>query len=369
MEPQAQSKILIVDDDPMNVYILKEILGSHYELSTADTGEEALKIAEEFKADLILLDIMMPDLDGYELCRRFRENQSLAFTKIILVSAKSMLKDRLEGYKTGADDYITKPFDPEELKAKVAVFLRLKSVEEIERVKDDIINVFSHETRTPLNAIIGFSRILEESADLPEVEREAVIHIRESGRELMEMVEKTILLSNLRKGGWALRPRRVSLRTLVDIVEVKLTGLLEEESISINNQLEADLILEMDEELMVTAVAFVMDNAVKFSPEGSSLKISAERDERGLYLNIRDYGKGVPEDKLKTLFTEFLVEDVTHHGRGHGLGLSIVYHVMKLHGGDVQARNNPDGIGCTFVLFFPRNLIPESLGPGGESAV
>ena len=124
---QPRSRILVVDDSPTNIKIAKVTLGEIYHLATAVTGEEALQIAPDFQPDVILLDIMMPGIDGYEVCREIRGNPALRNTKIIMVSAKAMVSERLEGYEAGADDYITKPFEEDELLAKVRVFLRLKS--------------------------------------------------------------------------------------------------------------------------------------------------------------------------------------------------------------------------------------------------
>src|SRR5438128_6009709 len=123
-------KILIVDDNATNIAILEELLSDHYKLHSARSGEEALAALEEFRPDLILLDIMMPGIDGYETCRRIRANPARKNVKVIMVSAKAMVSERLKGYEAGADDYITKPFEEDELLAKVQVYLRLKSVEE-----------------------------------------------------------------------------------------------------------------------------------------------------------------------------------------------------------------------------------------------
>src|SRR6266705_2169784 len=125
------NRILIVDDHPINVAILEEILGDDYPLQTATCGEEALAIAPDFQPALILLDIMMPGIGGYETCRRLRAHPALRYSKIIMVSARALVAERLQGYDVGADDYITKPFDEEELVAKVRVYLRLRSLEEV----------------------------------------------------------------------------------------------------------------------------------------------------------------------------------------------------------------------------------------------
>src|SRR5215813_382048 len=131
------SRILIVDDHPTNVAILEEILGEHYTLKTPTCGEEALAIALDFKPALILLDIMMPEIGGYETCRRLRGHPDLCHIKMIMVFARALAAERLQGYEAGADDYITKPFDEEELVAKVWVHMRLRSLEEVEQFTSD----------------------------------------------------------------------------------------------------------------------------------------------------------------------------------------------------------------------------------------
>lgn len=124
-------KILAVDDDLANLNIISEILSDDYVIEIAESGESALEIAENFLPDLVLLDIMMPGIDGYEVCKKLRTSTKLSNTKILFLSAKELLEDRLYGYDVGGDDYITKPFDEEELVAKIKVFLRLKYEEEI----------------------------------------------------------------------------------------------------------------------------------------------------------------------------------------------------------------------------------------------
>ena len=122
-----KTRILVVDDDPMNLKFLKEILADQYNVESALSGEEALEIIVDFVPEILLLDIMMPGIDGYEVCKRIRANKKLANMKILLVSAKAMLNEKLMGYEVGADDYITKPFEHEELLAKIKIFIRLST--------------------------------------------------------------------------------------------------------------------------------------------------------------------------------------------------------------------------------------------------
>lgn len=129
---QEKSKILAVDDNSINLAVIEELLGSQYNLMTVSTGIDALKVAQEFRPDLIILDIMLHGMDGYEVCQQIRKSSSLRHTKIIIVSAKAMTSERLKGYQVGADDYLTKPFDGEELLAKVCAHLHPKPIEAIQ---------------------------------------------------------------------------------------------------------------------------------------------------------------------------------------------------------------------------------------------
>lgn len=125
----TKQKVLIVDDEPRNQRIIAETLDELVECRNASSGEEALEALGAFTPDLVLLDIMMPGIDGYEVCRKIRADSKYALIKIILVSGKAMIEERLKGYEVGADDYMTKPFEPEELLAKAKVFLRLIQAE------------------------------------------------------------------------------------------------------------------------------------------------------------------------------------------------------------------------------------------------
>lgn len=129
----GESKILIIDDNTTSLKFLSELLGSKYELATAECGAEGLKIAERFQPDVILLDVMMPEMDGFQVCEAIRKNELLSTTKILFLSAASQMTQKLKGYEVGGDDYITKPYDRDEVVAKIKVFMRLKYQEEIAR--------------------------------------------------------------------------------------------------------------------------------------------------------------------------------------------------------------------------------------------
>lgn len=164
----SRGRILGVDDHPTNLAVLAEVFEG-YELKLAGSGEQALKEAEAFAPDVVLLDIMMPGIDGYDVCRQMRRHPKLGKAKIIMVSAKAMVAERLAGYKAGADDYVTKPFDDEELLAKVRVFLRMKSAEAANDEICQLLEFISSEADRPLKDLAGRAEMLlsnvEENAD------------------------------------------------------------------------------------------------------------------------------------------------------------------------------------------------------------
>ena len=354
MPNTKKSRILVVDDDPVNLLVIEEILSEHFELACASTGEDAVSIASVFKPDLVLIDLLVQDGSGYNICRLLKSNTKLKFTKIILVSTKALLKDRLFGYQAGADDYIARPFDPDELIAKARVFIRLKSVEEVDRAKDDLINLFSHETRTPLNAIIGFARLLAESPAIPEDEQEFVKTIIESGMSLLSLSNKAIMISTLRQEGRTITRFEASLRNLIDNSISDVPESFKLKNIQIINECKDETSIFIDEHMVEVAFAFVIENAMKFSEAGTKVSVTQEFDQTNgnLKVSVCDQGCGITHERLSDIFDEFGVEDVAHHSRGHGLSLSIVKMVMEAHEGTVVAMPNPEGKGSKFTLTF-----------------
>src|SRR5262245_6630289 len=209
-------RILIVDDHPTNLAVLEELLGETYPLTSATSGEEALALAVEVAPVLILLDVMMPGINGYETCRRLRALPTLHPPKIIMLSAKAMVAERLRGYEAGADDYVTKPFDPQELLAKVRVYLQLQSLEEVEQLKSQMLALLNHEMRTPLNGITAPLQLLSMDADMAAAERQLLLEMAvHSATRLERLCEKVATLSAMRAGDWTLQCVTVDLREVV----------------------------------------------------------------------------------------------------------------------------------------------------------
>jgi DNA-binding response OmpR family regulator len=186
-------KILVVDDELRNLAIVEELLEG-YDVEVALTGEEALEKSKRMRPDLILLDVMMPGMDGYEVCRRIKATGETRTSKVIFVSGKAMIEERLVGYAAGGDDYIAKPFDHAELLAKIRVYLRLKVAEDEARQKSDSLRIVAMGAESPLRLLMTAAKdMVRASADLPQ----------EVGKRLEQIVIHGALVAEYLKRGLA----------------------------------------------------------------------------------------------------------------------------------------------------------------------
>jgi two-component system, sensor histidine kinase and response regulator len=343
-----------VDDNPRNLAILRKLLAGEFNLLTASTGEEALQVAPAFRPDLVLLDIMMPGINGYETCRRLRQCRELAGTKIIIVSAKAMTSERLEGYAAGADDYMTKPFDPDEMLAKARVYARLKSMEEMDRLKSDLLSLLSHETGTPLTNMLGPLMLLKEMPLADEQRRLA--EMAESGaRRLHRMIEKILLLAQLKADAIEFRPAVEPLERVARAAVENLREKAEETGVSMEVAAEPDVTAEIDADHLRQAVEALLDNAIRFSPSGGRVVLRVFTTETGAAMNVADGGPGISAEVLPRLFEAFVVDDIRHHSKGCGLSLATVRTIVERLGGRVSVTSEP-GAGALFRIDLPHRV-------------
>jgi len=346
------NKILAIDDEMINIHLYSDILAQKdYELETAFNGEEALKKLESFSPDLILMDVMMPGMNGYEVCQRVRNMPRHRFTKIIMISACTDLDERLQGYHAGADDYMTKPIEKEEFLAKINVFIKLKKSEELDQLKSDLLTLFSHETKTPLNAIFGFSGLLKESPNLSNTEKKYVENMIKAGNHLLTFVDKTILLCELKKD-YNLETSLQYLNDNLDEIILQYREASMKKNVAIK-QFNSDRVqLQADWILLYKMFDYLINNALKFSPENETVSVSIQRKDNKCRVQIIDKGKGIPENDLQFIFDPFAIKNIQNHQAGQGLSLSICRQIMIHHGGTIFASNPPDGGAC-FTCEFP----------------
>ena len=350
----AQSdKILLVDDNPVNIDLLEMLLGDTYVLATANSGEEALRVTQEFHPDLILLDIMMPGIDGYETCRQLRAMHPSHHIKIIMVSAKAMVPDRLQGYEAGADDYVTKPFNNGELLAKVRVYLQLKSLQEIDHLKTDVLTLLSHETHTPLNGILGPLQLIRETPDMETSERNELIEMAYSSATCLHtLYNKVCTLSAMRAGHGCFTYESADVRKIVQSAITTMAPTATAREVHIDLTCPEVAIAELDSQRIQEVVTALLDNAIEVSSPDAQVDVCVVQEDTHLRISVTDHGPGIAEDFVAHVFEPFARDDMRHHTAGHGLSLAIAKQIVEAHNGTIEVESARDK-GSTFTVRVP----------------
>ncbi|MBE0426446.1 MAG: response regulator [Nitrospirae bacterium] len=348
-----KSKILIVDDAVDTVELLKKRFRAEgYDTAEAYNGEEGLKKVVEYNPDLIVLDIMMPKIDGYEVCQRLKSDENTKYLPVLMLTAKGEVEHKVKGLDIGADDYLAKPFDYKELSARVRSLLASKEAHEkkVEVEKsgalEQMMDQVAHEIRNPLTSIGGFARKVY--GKLPETD---------PNRKYMEMIiENVAVLENMIKQLIELKTMAISYKepsNINDIVRESLR-LFEREVQQKNIQVETELaeeipLLQADRKLFRRALCNIIDNAIEAMVTGTkALKIVSKLEGKNLLLQISDTGKGIAGDKIKTIFDPLVTSKVY----GPGLGLTFALKIIQDHGGDIYVESEPDK-GTTFTIKLP----------------
>ena len=355
-----RNKILAVDDDSVDITTIEKLLGEDYELKTASTGEEALEIAADFRPDIILLDNMMPGLDGGQVCRQIRADSGLRHTKIIMLSGKSMVSERIEAYEAGADDYVTKPFNEEELLAKIRVYLRLKSVEEMDQFKTDVLTLLSHEARTPLNSLIAPAEMLMSEEEVDADEKKLLIEmVHSAAGRLHRFFENVMLLSSLKSGNWQFNPEPADLCEVVHEAVCEVSTKAAERKIKFEEKFDAGPAIFLDSAAIKRVITAILDNAIRFSPSEGSVDVCVSGDNESVSVSVTDRGQGIEPDYLPYVFEELSDPDVDHHSKGQGLSLAIARQIVQQHNGTLSAESIK-GSGSIFTVRLPV-MVPSEL--------
>lgn len=343
-----RKRILAVDDDPTNREVIGEILGPDYELDFACDGLEALELAARRRPDLVVLDIMMPHLDGYETCARLKAADP--FVKVLLVSANALPAERLRGYQVGADDYVARPFDPYEFLAKVQVFLRLGSVEEIGQMKSNLITLLDHETRTPLAHILSSAQLLqdERSPESAEERRDLLRIVVGGAQRLQNLFEKSMILFRQQSATEPPASRDLELgaliRSEIDRLRTRFPGV----RIRFDGSSEA---VCAEETLLRQALGTLLELAARRSPSGCPIAVRLRRLGPQLEIAVEDRGPAPDAETLDHFFDLFAVGDLEHHSETIDLDRPICASIVRRHGGTVEASVPPDGgLVCRLVL-------------------
>lgn len=359
----SEYKILIVDDVPTNVMLVQAILKKEgYTLLTCDSGIKALRIAQEKHPNLILLDIMMPEMDGYEVLQHLKSNPETNNIPVIIMSALSDMQSIVKGYQLGATEYVTKPFQREELIKRVAHRYELYSIKRIKQElentiesRDTLYSVIAHDLRSPLGSLKMMN-----NAILMMVNKEKV---GEEIYEMLTMMNKTseeifLLLDNLLK--WAknrlnkqhIYKQQTDINSIIDsTVEIYLPMAAQKNISILLENMDKELTGLVDIDMLKTIVRNLISNAMKFSYPDGKIVISSKTEGDFVIISVQDSGKGIKKEdqgkllKQNTHFTTY----GTNNEKGSGLGLMLCKDFIELHGGKLWFESE-EGKGTTFFF-------------------
>jgi two-component system sensor histidine kinase/response regulator len=367
-------RILVVEDDTSMLQGICDALDvAGYETQPASSGAQALACLEQAQFDLILSDIMMPGIDGYELFEKVRSNMSWTAVPFIFLTAKGQKTDIRLGKKMGADDYLVKPFDVEDLlitvqsKLERARALQHVAAAELKQLKQSILNTLSHEFRTPLTYISGYVELLQDNDISSEEFKLFLENIRKGSDRLRRLVEDFLFVVALETGeansSYQLERKLYDdlttyLAHLLDTLEERATA----RDISLKRELpDHALPVYCHINYILDAVKRLVDNGIKFSKPDGIVVVRAWANDAQVHIAVSDEGIGISPERQAKLFERFSqIDRETMEQPGTGIGLFIVKNIVTLHEGDIRVSSTP-GMGSTFTIDLPAYTGPTKI--------
>lgn len=362
------SRILVVDDSAMARRQISFFLKKDgYEVFEAKSGEEALWLVREVDPELVLMDVSMDGMDGMETCRQLKEDPENSNLPIIFLSAKGEREEIVAGFKSGAIDYIVKPFHPSESLTRIRTHLRVKKLAELRerhilelkhlnKTKDRVLRIASHDLRNPVAAIAGLAEFLKDDcSNLSEGQQEIVDCIEEAGKSVVLLLNELLDVSSLDSGKFELIREELNLCELVNNLVPLFRGEAERKNLALTFNCTPDLPkTSVDRQQIRRVVDNLLSNALKFTPSGGRISVRVRKDKKGVALDVEDTGPGIPEQEADRLFVEFgKTSNIPTGGeKSTGLGLSICHRIVTAHDGTIHFENLPEG-GTRFSVILP----------------
>ncbi len=369
------SLILVVDDVQQNIQVVGTMLREvGYSIMPATSGAVALQRVQKKVPDLILLDLMMPDMDGLEVCRRLKQDAMTAHVPIIFLTASNEMSHLVQGFQAGAVDYVTKPFNPPELLARVRTHLELKHSRDVilrysrqlahlNVEKNEFMGIVAHDLRSPLGEIQGFSELLLEDPEMVRAEVEdCVRRIRDTTVRMAEMVRNLLDANRIERGELKLAMGRCDGFELVrEVVQAYRTRAAAKQQQILLEELATPAAILADRNLVLQVLENLLSNAIKYSPPGKRIQVRIRPSPEAVRFEVQDEGPGLNAEDQQRLFGKFarLSAKPTGGENATGLGLSIVKRIVEAMNGRVWCESEP-GKGATFLVALPVAPSPET---------
>ena len=367
LSESERARILLVDDDIGILEGVTDLLEWYgYDVVTATNGEEALKVMRGIVPDLVISDIMMPVMDGYAFYEAVRSNPAWVPIPFVFLTARGQQSDIRRGHSLGADAYVTKPFDPDDLLIAIQGRIRrMRDIQtaahtDIERMKQQLINIFSHELRTPLTYIYGYINLLREQHEelSPDAIAEMLNGVQTGAERLHQLVEDLMLMVRLDSGvvemEITLRKDRYLIADIIDRAMDRPQIRAEARGVQITADVESGLEFSCVDLYIQDAISRLLDNAIKFSREGEGcVEVSANEQDGNIIITVRDDGIGIDVTQQELIFERFqqINRDLLEQ-QGVGMGLTLARELIHLHGGRIELDSQP-GQGSEFRIVLP----------------
>jgi two-component system, sensor histidine kinase and response regulator len=369
----APGTVLVVDDQAANRDVLSRRLSRQgHTVVTASNGDDALALMRGTAFDLVLLDIMMPDMDGYEVLRRLKSDDDLRHVPVVMISAVDEMQSVVRCIAAGAEDYLAKPFDPTLLQARIGACLEkkrshdretvlfdelrknYKRLQEAEKLRDDLRNMIVHDLRTPLTAVIAGVDMLARGSELDEMQREMIAIVAGGGRTLLGMINDLLDVEKMEAGMMTLQYEDLSAAALVSQAIADVRNLAESGETALVTVLEEGLgSFPGDANKLGRTLVNLIANAIRFTPRGTVTITAGLDDQRNVRFAVADTGRGIPADAFERIFEKFGQVDAGSKV-GTGLGLAFCKLAVEAHGGRITVESAP-GAGSTFSFTVPRH--------------
>lgn len=368
------SQILVVDDTPANLKLITEILaGRGYRVRAASSGRLALKTVAVELPDLILLDVKMPDMDGYEVCRRLKADSRSRMIPVIFISALADTEDKIQGFQAGGVDYITKPFQAEEVHARVSTHLKLhfyqdaleeknrqlqssyRRLQELENLRDQLTHMIVHDMRNLLTGISSSLQLLRDSCDgaLGETYTGYLHAALLSVNNLTTMAGNLLDISKMEARQMKLNLTECDLAGLIGEAMEKLGAVRASRDIRVSTPQHLDRVVA-DRDILLRIIINLLDNAIKFTDADGVISIGVEPKGEGVLVSIRDNGPGIPAEYQEKIFEKFGQVEIRHIARKYstGLGLAFCKLAVEAHHGKIWVESEA-GAGSVFFFEIP----------------
>lgn len=343
-----RATILVADDQYHNLQLIAALLKPHYNLLIADCGEKALEIANVKKPDLILLDVMMPDLSGFDVCRKLKENPETVDIPVIFLTAKNKTEDLVEAFEVGCADFLTKPINKPEVYSRIKTHLDLKLskdqiknknivLEKNNQDKARLLSIIAHDLKSPFSVILGYTELLTNPQVTLSAEKQAKImsSLHNTATGAYEILSDLLQWSRLHMDRCPFSKEPVRIRRIITDVFDTLRTLLEAKTIKYILKCDESIIFSLDKNMIKTILRNLISNSLKFTPKYGEISVNVAVEKGNLIFSVKDSGIGMDNDTLSKIFKveEKTSSTGTEGEKGTGLGLILCKDFIELHNG------------------------------------